>query len=98
VRRLIVHDGKAGVLLHQLLQRAGKTHVVLPILGGDGELIDRESAFERASSSAPAACAQQIARRNRIELANRDDIALGARETFLVCAVVDGEQRAGPLR
>ena len=46
VRRLIVHDVEAGVFFDQLLQRAGETHVVLAVLGGDGELIDREALLE----------------------------------------------------
>ena len=32
---------QAGILLDQLLQRAGKAHVVLAVGGGDGERIDR---------------------------------------------------------
>ena len=46
MRRLIVHDVEAGIFFDQLLQRAGETHVVLAILGGDSELIDREALLE----------------------------------------------------
>ena len=95
MQRPVMGEGEAGILLQQLLQGAGQSHVVLAVAGGDGQFEHRRARRRRDPGPLRRlAGRQQVAGVDALQLAQRHDIAGVGRGDLLRGLALDTEQAA----